>query len=134
MMTSQNSSHRHQIELHEVSVHYPVRGSYADAVNAWHGNRAGQIEHKGKKIVVRALDNISLELDPGDRLGLLGGNGSGKTTLLRIIAGILPPTHGKVLVAGRLSPLFSIQLGLDTPASALENLRICGSFLGIPAT
>jgi len=48
--------------------------------------------------VVRALDGIDLDLDDGDRLGLIGPNGSGKTTLLRVLAGVYPPRSGAATI------------------------------------
>ena len=51
---------------------------------------------KGVKFI-KALDNISLELKKGDRLGLMGNNGSGKTTLLKIIGGIFHPSSGEIV-------------------------------------
>lgn len=120
-----------QVLLDKVCVRYPVRSSVAEATNAWHGSRAGQIESQGRKVSVRALNDININLVDGDRLGLLGLNGCGKTTLLKVIAGILPPSAGKVAVHGRISPLLSIQLGLDNQASGIENVRVRGAFLGI---
>jgi branched-chain amino acid transport system ATP-binding protein len=49
---------------------------------------------------LRALDRVSLRLEPGEILGLIGPNGSGKTTLVNVITGQLPPQHGRVLCNG----------------------------------
>ena len=120
------------VELKEVSVEYPVRGSLASTVNAWHGSRAGQVEVADKRwVIVKALTDISVSLQQGDRLGLLGLNGSGKTTLLRVMSGIVAPSKGNVSVFGRISPLLSIQLGLDNQATGVENVYIRAAFLGI---
>ncbi|RFB01770.1 ABC transporter ATP-binding protein [Parvularcula marina] len=83
-----------------------------------------------KEVTIQALRHISLELKDGDRLGLLGHNGAGKTTLLKTMAGILPPNAGSVTVEGRISPLTSIQLGLDNEATGMENIRIRGRLMG----
>ena len=53
---------------------------------------------KGKKIKFKADDNLSFTVKDGEILGLLGPNGAGKTTLLRMIAGIMKPTEGEVLI------------------------------------
>jgi gliding motility-associated transport system ATP-binding protein len=49
---------------------------------------------------LRAVDNLSFRVEPGQVLGFLGPNGAGKTTTMRIVAGFLPPTSGRVLVSG----------------------------------
>lgn len=81
--------------------------------------------------VVRALDNLSFELKPGDRLGLLGHNGSGKTTLLRVLSGVFEPTIGEIDITGSVMPLMNIHEGLSPDATGLEVTRIRGYLLGL---
>lgn len=91
----------------------------------------GRIGQRGDLTVVRALDEVSFRLAPGDRLGLWGHNGSGKTTLLRAIAGVYPPVSGRLDVSGRIASLIDLNLGMDGDASGIENIRMRGVLLGL---
>lgn len=70
----------------------------------------------------RALNNISLSLDKGDRLGLIGPNGAGKSTLLRVLAKVYQPHSGSVKINGKISNLFDIKLGMNVDATGAENI------------
>lgn len=83
------------------------------------------------QVAVTALDNLSLKLDSGDRLGIMGPNGAGKSTLLRVIAGIYEPTQGSVEVQGRIASLINITLGMELEASGYENIRMRGVMMGL---
>jgi len=80
---------------------------------------------------VRALHNVSLKLGHGDRLGILGHNGAGKSTLLRVMAGVYVPAAGRVIIDGRVSPLFNTSPGLDIDDTGYENIVTCGMLLGM---
>jgi ABC-type polysaccharide/polyol phosphate transport system ATPase subunit len=83
------------------------------------------------RVVIKALDDISFEIDEGDRIGLLGHNGSGKTTLLRTLAGIYEPVSGAMHISGRAFPLFDLQLGMDIDATGVENIWMRSKLLGL---
>lgn len=85
----------------------------------------------GKRVIVRALDNVSLTLKHGDQLGIVGHNGAGKSTLLRVLAGIYEPAQGRVEVDGRVSPLFATWPGIEYDDTGYENAVTCGLFLGM---
>jgi lipopolysaccharide transport system ATP-binding protein len=78
-----------------------------------------------------ALRDVSLSVDRGEIVGLVGGNGSGKTTLLRSVAGTLRPTRGHVRVDGRVSSLDALGAGIARDLSGRENLLIVGVLLGM---
>src|SRR3954468_17203078 len=73
-------------------------------------------------IHVHALQDISLRVGEGERVGIIGHNGAGKSTLLKLLAGIYPPSRGARTVRGRISSLFDITLGFEPDASGWENI------------
>jgi ABC-type polysaccharide/polyol phosphate transport system ATPase subunit len=74
-------------------------------------------------IEVRALRDISLQLNDGDRIGIIGHNGSGKSCLLRVLAGLYPPITGTRTSSGSISSLLDITLGFLPDATGWENIR-----------
>ena len=70
----------------------------------------------------RALDNVSLEIKHGERLGIIGLNGAGKTTLLKVIAGIYFPTGGEVTVEGSVDSFLNPSIGTRDDATGYENI------------
>jgi ABC-2 type transport system ATP-binding protein len=79
-----------------------------------------------------ALKDISLTIDEGETIGILGHNGSGKSTLLKCISGILKPTSGEVRLRGRIASLLELGAGFHPDLTGRENVYINASFLGIP--
>jgi ABC-type polysaccharide/polyol phosphate transport system ATPase subunit len=77
-----------------------------------------------------ALSEITLAFTRGERVGVIGDNGAGKSTLLSVIAGIYPPTAGRVEVAGRVAPLSHLGAGFNGELSARENVILYGALLG----
>jgi len=78
-----------------------------------------------------ALRDISLTVKKGDFLGIIGPNGSGKTTLLKVIAGILQPDKGSILVKGKVVSFLELGIGFVQELTAKENIYLYGSLLGL---
>jgi lipopolysaccharide transport system ATP-binding protein len=78
-----------------------------------------------------ALREVSLKLERGESLGLVGRNGAGKTTLLRLIAGISRPTHGHVRTNGRIASLLNVGAGFLPDLSGRDNVFVNGVILGL---
>lgn len=79
---------------------------------------------------VRALQNVSLTIDEGERVGIIGHNGAGKSTLLKVLAGVYPPTRGCCEVMGQISSLFDLFVGFEPEASGWENIAYRGYLQG----
>ncbi|WP_455631055.1 ABC transporter ATP-binding protein [Megamonas sp.] len=77
-----------------------------------------------------ALDDISFNVKKGEILGIVGFNGAGKSTLLKILAGVLKPTEGKVIIRGSIAPLIEVGAGFDPELTARENIYLNGAILG----
>ena len=77
-----------------------------------------------------ALRDISFEVQPGERLGVLGFNGAGKSTLLKVIAGVMKPTEGEVEIHGVVAPLLELGAGFDKNYSGRENIFLYGATMG----
>ncbi len=118
------------IKLENVVVDFPVYGMQKSLRKALFSALTRRNE-AAQRIVVRAVDHMSLSIGDGDRLGLIGHNGAGKTTLLRVLAGIYAPTSGCITMEGRISTLFHSSPGLDSEDTGYENIYTCGRFLGM---
>lgn len=95
------------------------------------GKAGGTIGRNDSNVVViEALRDITMSLDQGDRVGLVGHNGAGKSTLLRLLSGIYEPTRGSATVRGRVAPVFDLGIGMDPEITGYENIIIRGLFLG----
>jgi ABC-2 type transport system ATP-binding protein len=91
----------------------------------------GNIASTSKVPIIEALQDITVNLEHGSRVALVGHNGAGKTTLLRLMAGIYEPTRGVAEISGRVAPVFDLGVGMDPEISGLENIMIRGLFLGM---
>jgi lipopolysaccharide transport system ATP-binding protein len=83
------------------------------------------------KVVIRAIDNMSLSLKEGDRVGIYGHNGSGKSTLLKVVAGVYAPITGTCEVTGRISSMLNLLLGMHPDSTGYENIYLRGKILGL---
>ena len=80
---------------------------------------------------IEAIKNVSFEVPHGKVMGVVGANGAGKSTLMRTVAGILPPTSGRVEVQGRVSTLLSLGVGFNRKLTGQENVVLGGLAAGL---
>jgi ABC-2 type transport system ATP-binding protein/lipopolysaccharide transport system ATP-binding protein len=77
-----------------------------------------------------ALREVSLQIFPGESFGIIGNNGAGKSTLLKLIARVLRPTEGRVVVRGQVAPLLEFGAGFHPELTGRENVYLNGALLG----
>jgi len=78
-----------------------------------------------------ALQDVSLEIAEGERLGVIGPNGAGKTTLLKILSRITQPSRGRVLLRGKVGSLLEVGIGFHPELTGRENVFLNGAILGM---
>jgi len=96
--------------------------------------RFTEAERSGAEVtpdILWALKNVSLDVEPGEVVALVGANGAGKSTLLKIISRITPPTMGRVTVNGRVSCLLEVGTGFHPELTGRENIYMNGTILGM---
>ena len=81
-----------------------------------------------------ALHDVTVDVSPGEAVGLIGRNGSGKTTLLRLVAGIIKPTGGRVSASGRIGSLLELGAGFHPDFTGRENVYLNGAIQGLRRT
>lgn len=122
------------IILKNLTVDFPIYGAGSRSLKKTFLRSAtgGKVARDASdKIVVRALDNINLSLQEGDRVGIYGHNGSGKSTLLKVMAGVYEPVSGSCEVKGRLSSMLNLLLGMHPDSTGYENIFLRGKILGL---
>ena len=115
------------IKVQDVSMHFNLMEEKVDSLKEYFMKLI-----KGKLLYndFIALQHVSFTVDKGEILGLIGLNGAGKSTLLKILAGVLAPTTGKVMVKGKIAPLIEVGAGFDPELTARENIFLNGAILG----
>lgn len=77
-----------------------------------------------------AVREVSFTLSPGEVLGVIGPNGAGKSTLMKMVARVLPPTEGRIIVRGVVAPMIELGAGFNQEMNAFDNIVLYGTLLG----
>ena len=127
-MSSLSVSERTAISVEDVSVTYRTSLERAPTL------RSTVLKLGRREKVVREIEavrNVTFDVPHGEVLGIVGANGAGKSTLVRTIAGILPPSSGRVEVHGRVSTLLALGVGFNKKLSGRENVKLGGLAAGL---
>lgn len=115
------------IQLENVSVEYRVP---QERIGTFKEYMIRTLQGKVKHRSFKALNEVSLSVNQGEVFGLIGPNGAGKSTLLKLVARVLRPTHGRVLVLGHVAPLLEVGAGFHPELTGRENVFLNGAMLG----
>lgn len=119
-----------RIELDNVSLTFRVRKQEGRLTLKEYLVRGLFLRAAPDLMEVRALEDVSLTIIPGERVGIIGHNGAGKSTLLKLLAGVYEPTRGTRHVEGSISSLFELMLGFEPEGTGWENIRYRGYLQG----
>lgn len=115
------------VEVSNVSVKFHLSRERIDSIKEYIIKKIkNQIEYDE----FMALQNVSLTVEKGESVALIGLNGCGKSTLLKTVAGVLKPFKGSVRVYGTVAPLIELGAGFDHDLTARENVFLNGAILG----
>jgi ABC-type polysaccharide/polyol phosphate transport system ATPase subunit len=115
------------IHLEDVSVEYRAP---QERIGTFKEYVIRLLEGKIKQQRFKALNGVNLEVNRGEVFGLIGPNGAGKSTLLKLVARVLRPTRGRVLVMGHVAPLLEVGAGFHPELTGRENIYLNGAMLG----
>jgi ABC-type polysaccharide/polyol phosphate transport system ATPase subunit len=124
---SGNSLNEAIIRLEDVCVEYRVPN---ERIGTFKEYMIRVLEGRVKHRKFSALDKVSLDVNRGEVFGLIGQNGAGKSTLLKLVARVLRPTHGRVVVSGHVAPLLEVGAGFHPELTGRENIFLNGAMLG----
>lgn len=122
------------IRLKNVSIDIPIYNGSSRLLKSRVLNvlSGGRIASKSEgRLEFGALNSVTLEIESGDRVGIIGENGAGKSTLLRVFSGVYAPTSGSAVISGSIASLIDLSLGIDPDLSGVENIYMRGSLLGL---
>jgi ABC-type polysaccharide/polyol phosphate transport system ATPase subunit len=115
------------IEVREVGVSYKMSHDRAGTIKEF------TFQFLRRQLVTEefvAVDDVSFEVRRGEVFSLIGPNGAGKTTLMKVVARVLPPSKGRVIVRGVVAPMIALGAGFNPELAGFENIVLFGTLLG----
>lgn len=118
-----------KIELKNICLSYPLVHSDSYSLKRWMAR--GFDTKTNFETEYDALKDLTLTINNGERVGLIGLNGAGKTTLLKAISGIYKPRSGEMNITGHVSSILDFATGFESEMTGVENIYIRGLLLGM---
>jgi len=118
------------VRIKGVSKFYPRVNRPRERLRAFASLMTGSEITEGAEV----LQDVSLEVNPGQSFGIIGENGAGKSTLLKIITGVITPSRGSVEINARVAALLELGAGFQPEFSGIDNVRMKAALLGMSAS
>jgi len=115
------------IDVQAASVTYKIRHGASSSLKE---TFISTIKREKLDVEVKALKSVTFQVFPGETLAVIGRNGAGKSTLMKILARVLPPTTGRVVVRGSVAPMIELGAGFNPELTGRENIVLYGTLLG----
>lgn len=122
------------IRARNLSLEVPYYVQPEQQGQSWLGTLLGAATAMPRRRFATLLDDVSFDINEGDRVALIGTNGAGKTTLLRVLTGAFEPTRGTLEVSGTRQALLNLSLGFNQEGTLHENIYLRATAMGIPAS
>ena len=134
---------KYMIKIDNVTKQYRLGaiggGTLRGDIRSWWAKKLGKedpdapvgvdVYEKNKKFL--ALDGVSINVKPGERVGIIGHNGAGKSTLLKLLSRITAPTKGEIGLNGRITSMLEVGTGFHAELTGRENIYMNGAILGM---
>ncbi|HEX3096697.1 MAG TPA: ABC transporter ATP-binding protein, partial [Usitatibacter sp.] len=116
---------RHENREKYVALRDVLAARFRSLVSGGMHSRSGSVEQ------FWALRDVTFDVNPGDRIGIIGRNGAGKSTLLKLLSRITEPSRGRIGIAGRVASLLEVGTGFHPELTGRENIFLNGVILGM---
>lgn len=115
------------IDVQAASVTYKIRHCASSSLKE---TFISTIKREKLDVEVKALRSVTFQVFSGETLAVIGRNGAGKSTLMKILARVLPPTTGRVVVRGSVAPMIELGAGFNPELTGRENIVLYGTLMG----
>jgi len=119
-----------KINIHNVSVNFRIYHDKSPSIKGYFSSLFKSSKDKAYSNY-SAVKNVSLVIEPSERVGIIGHNGAGKSTLLKTLCRIYEPSSGTINVNGKIAPLLEIGAGFHPEFTGRENIYLNGAILGL---